>query len=90
MKFATATSWHIPGIPDENVYPVGTCKSPKLCVSRTQFPLAPQFAITTHVAQGQTIKAGVMTDLCIEPTEIHLQFTSRLPVSKDVNDVRSY
>ena len=29
--------------------------------------LAPQFAITAHVAQGQTIKEGVMTDLCIGP-----------------------
>jgi hypothetical protein len=36
-------------------------------VSRTQFPLAPQFAITAHVAQGQTIKEGVLTDLCIGP-----------------------
>ena len=42
-------------------------RSPKLRVSRTQFPLAPQFAITAHVAQGQTIKEGVTTDLCIGP-----------------------
>ena len=77
VKFETATSWQIPGMPDSNVYPVGPCrrvwyldwqrKSPKLRVSRTQFPLAPQFAITAHVAQGQTIKEGVMTDLCIGP-----------------------
>ena len=77
VKFDTATSWQIPGMPDSNVYPVGPCrrvwyldrqrKSPKLRVSRTQFPLAPQFAITAHVAQGQTIKEGVMTDLCIGP-----------------------
>ena len=59
------------------MYPIGTCKrvwyldrqrkNPSLRVSRTQFPLAPQFAITAHVAQGQTIKEGVMTDLCIGP-----------------------
>ena len=77
VKFETATSWQIPGMPDSNVYPVGPCrrvwyldrqrKSPKLRVSRTQFPLAPQFAITAHVAQGQTIKEGVLTDLCIGP-----------------------
>ena len=77
VKFDTATSWQIPGMPDSNVYPVGPCrrvwyldrqrKSPKLRVSRTQFPLAPQFAITAHVAQGQTTKEGVMTDLCIGP-----------------------
>ena len=73
----TATSWQISGVPDANVYPVVTCRrvwyldrqrrSPKLRVSRTQFPLAPQFAITAHVAQGQTIKEGVTTDLCIGP-----------------------
>ena len=78
VRFETATSWHVPGLPDANVYPVGTCRRvwyldrqrqrPKLRVSRTQFPLAPQFAITAHVAQGQTIKEGVMTDLCIGPT----------------------
>ena len=75
VKFETATSWQIPGMPDSNVYPVAPCRrvwyldrqrqSPKLRVSRTQFPLAPQF--TAHVAQGQTIKEGVMTDLCIGP-----------------------
>ena len=77
VKFETATSWQIPRMPDSNVYPVGPCrrvwyldrqrKSPKLHVSRTQFPLAPRFAITAHVAQGQTIKEGVLTDLCIGP-----------------------
>ena len=77
VKFDTATSWQISGVPDANVYPVVTCRrvwyldrqrrSPKLRVSRTQFPLAPQFAITAHVAQGQTIKEGVTTDLCIGP-----------------------
>ena len=77
VKFETTTSWQIPGMPDSNVYPVAPCRrvwyldrqrqSPKLRVSRTQCPLAPQFAITAHVAQGQTIKEGVMTDLCIGP-----------------------
>ena len=36
-------------------------------VSRTQFSLAPAFAITAHVAQGQTIPEGVLTDLCVGP-----------------------
>ena len=68
VKFETATSWQIPGMPDSNVYPVGPCrrvwyldrqrKSPKLRVSRTQFPLAPQLAITAHVAQGQPYRSG--------------------------------
>ena len=58
VRFETATSWHVPGLPDANVYPVGTCRRvwyldrqrqrPKLRVSRTQFPLAPQFAITAR------------------------------------------
>ena len=24
VRFETATSWHVPGVPDANVYPVGT------------------------------------------------------------------
>jgi hypothetical protein len=78
VQFQTTTTWQIQGVPDANVYPVSTCRrvwyldrqrrSPKLRVARTQFPLAPQFAITAHVAQGQTIKEGVLTDLCIGPT----------------------
>ena len=74
VKFVTTTAWEIDGLP-ANVYPVVTCKRvwfldrqrqyPQLRVWRTQFPLAPAFAITAHVAQGQTIVEGVMTDLCI-------------------------
>jgi hypothetical protein len=77
VKFDTAECWQIDGVPEENVYPVATCKrvwyldrqrkNPQLRVSRTQFPLAPAFAITAHVAQGQTIPEGVLTDLCVGP-----------------------
>ena len=66
VKFDTATSWQIPGMPDSNVYPVGPCrrvwyldrqrKSPKLRVSRTQFPLAPQFAIKRMLRKGKPSK----------------------------------
>ena len=69
VQFQTTTTWQIQGVPDANVYPVSTCRrvwyldrqrrSPKLRVARTQFPPAPQFAITAHVAQGQTTKEGV-------------------------------
>ncbi|CAK9098247.1 unnamed protein product [Durusdinium trenchii] len=75
IQFQTATTWHISGMPDANVYPVAPCKRvwfldrqkkyPQLRVWRTQFPLAPAFAITAHVAQGQTIVEGVITDLNI-------------------------
>ena len=40
---------------------------PRLRVRRQQFPLAPGFAITAHVGQGQTIREGVITDLCLGP-----------------------
>ena len=33
-----------------------------------QWTSSTQFAITAHVAQGQTMKGGVLTDLCIGPT----------------------
>ena len=48
VKFETATSWQIPGMPDSNVYPVGPCrrvwyldrqrKSPKLRVWGRSWP----------------------------------------------------
>ena len=51
-------------------------KNPQLRVSRTQFPLAPAFAITAHVAQGQTITEGV---LCVglggNPFTAYVAFT---------------
>ena len=39
--------------------------NPQLAISRRQFPLAPAFASTAHSAQGQTIRQGVIADLCI-------------------------
>ena len=54
-------------------------KHPQLRVWRTQFPLAPAFAITAHVAQGQTIPEGVLTDLCVglggNPFTAYVAFT---------------
>ena len=89
VKFETAEGWQIEGVPENNVYPVATCtrawfldrqrKNPQLRVSRTQFPLAPAFAITAHVAQGQTIPEGVLTDLCVglggNPFTAYVAFT---------------
>ena len=75
VRFQTTATWHLTGLPEANVYPVPTCKRvwfldrqkkyPHLRVWRTQFPLAPGFAITAHVAQGQTVSEGVTTDLNI-------------------------
>ena len=89
VRFDTTERWQIEGVPDSNVYPVATCKrvwfldrqrrSPQLRVWRTQFPLAPAFAITAHVAQGQTIPEGVLTDLCVgfggNPFTAYVAFT---------------
>ena len=36
-----------------------------LKIKRRQFPLAPAFAITSHAAQGQTLKKGAVVDLRI-------------------------
>eukprot|EP00438_Fugacium_kawagutii_P012955 Skav231714 [mRNA] locus=scaffold1306:362022:371836:+ [translate_table: standard] len=73
VRFDTGASWHIEGIPETNVFPVTLQKhawfldhqrkQPKLRIWRKQFPLAPGFAITAHVAQGQTIAEGVIADL---------------------------
>ena len=89
VRFDTIAPWHLDGIPEPNVYPVTTCKRvwfldrnrkhPQLRVWRTQFPLAPAFAITAHVAQGQTISQGVITDLCLShngnPFTAYVAFT---------------
>ena len=39
--------------------------NPMLKIKRRQFPLAPAFAITSHAAQGQTLKKGAVVDLRI-------------------------
>ena len=76
-------------MPDSNVYPVAVCKRtwwldskrkyPQLRVVRKQFPLAPQFAITAHVGQGQTLHEGVVADLCVgdngNPFTAYVAFT---------------
>ena len=75
VRFKTSTAWRIDGLAEDNVYPVAPMRrcwyldrqrrKPELRVTRTQFPLAPGFAITAHVAQGQTIREGVIADLCL-------------------------
>ena len=77
VKFETSICFQIEGLSEPNVYPVSATKRtwfldrqrahPSLRVRRKQFPLAPGFAITAHVAQGQTIREGVITDLCLGP-----------------------
>ena len=76
--FETAQTWRIEGMPDANVYPVPPIrkpwfldrqrKTPQLQVNRTQYPLAPGFAITAHIAQGQTLHEGVIADFNISNT----------------------
>ena len=92
VRFQTTATWHLTGLPEANVYPVPTCKRvwfldrqkkyPQLRVWRAQFPLAPGFAITAHVAQGQTVSEGVTTDLNIglsgNPFTAYVAFT-RVP-----------
>lgn len=77
VKFDTTHPFQIDGLSEPNVYPVCATQRtwfldskrarPRLRIRRTQFPLAPGFAITAHVAQGQTILEGVLTDLCLGP-----------------------
>ena len=75
VRFKTSTVWRIDGLEEDNVYPVAPMRrawyldhqrrKPELRVTRMQFPVAPGFAITAHVAQGQTIREGVIADLCL-------------------------
>lgn len=40
-------------------------QAPQLRVTRQQFPVAPGFAVTAHIAQGQTLREGVIADFNI-------------------------
>ena len=75
VQFETAKTWRIEGLLHDNVFPVTAQrkpwfldrgrKKPRLRITRRQFPLAPGFAITAHVAQGQTLRDGVIADFNI-------------------------
>ena len=75
VRFKTSTVWRIDGLEEDNVYPVAPMRrawyldhqrrKPELRVTRMQVPVAPGFAITADVAQGQTIREGVIADLCL-------------------------
>ena len=75
VQFETSKTWRIEGLLHDNVYPVAPQrkpwyldrgrKNPRLRITRRQFPLAPGFAVTAHVAQGQTLRDGVIADFNI-------------------------
>ena len=75
VQFETVKTWRIDGLLHDNVFPMTAQrkpwfldrgrKSPRLRITRLQFPLAPGFAITAHVAQGQTLRDGVIADFNI-------------------------
>ena len=79
VKFSNAdgseVDWKLPGLAENGLYPIVSKKgswyldrgrqSPRLRITRSQFPLAPAFAMTAHAAQGQTLKSGAIVDLCI-------------------------
>ena len=73
VRFETRTRWTIPGIDEENVFPVSVQSglwfldagraNPQLKVTRYQFPIAPDFPDTFYGAQGSTIEPGVIVDM---------------------------
>ena len=73
MRFHTRTEWQLPGLTEKNVFPVGVARkpwyldagraNPQLKVTRGQFPLAPDFAGTTHALQGYTAEHGAIVDV---------------------------
>ena len=86
VRFQTRTRWTIPGVDAENVFPVSVQSkewfldagrtTPKLKVTRYQFPLAPDFADTFHGAQGSTAEPGVIPDLCgVDPLAAYVGMT---------------
>ena len=75
VQFETTKTWRVEGLLHDNVFPVTALrrpwfldrgrKNPRLRITRLQFPLAPGFAIKAHVAQGQTLRDGVIADFNI-------------------------
>lgn len=73
VRFQTRTEWQLPGFHQKNVFPVSVARkpwyldagraNPKLKVTRSQFPLAPDFAGTTHALQGCTTEHGAIVDV---------------------------
>jgi len=63
VRFETRTQWTIPGIDQENVFPVSVQSgmwfldagraNPQLKVTHYQFPIAPDFADTFYGGQGE-------------------------------------
>ena len=80
VQFHTRTEWQLPGINEKNVFPVALARkpwyldmgrtNPKLKVTRTQFPLAPDFAGTTHALQGCAAEHGAIVDIPANPDPI--------------------
>ena len=86
IRFQTRTRWTIPGVDEENVFPVSVQSKqwfldagrldPKLKITRYQFPLAPDFADTFHGAQGSTAEPGIIADLCgVDPIAGYIGMT---------------
>ena len=80
VRLQTRTEWQLPGIDEKNVFPVRLARkpwyldagraNPKLKVTRSQFPLAPDFAGTTHALQGCTAEHGAIVDIPANPDPI--------------------
>ena len=78
VKFETSTPFQITGLSEPKripcvcdktnlVFGSAQRKFPRLRIRRAQFPLVLGFAITAHVGQGQTLREGVIADLCLGP-----------------------
>jgi hypothetical protein len=63
--FATANSW------TRTIKRDGKTRS--LSYQRRQLPLVPAYCMTTHSAQGQTLRDGVITDLSAPPFSVDAQ-----------------
>ena len=101
VKFPEA-KWELDGINEPGVYPIHPVKrewyldhgrdSPTLKVQRTQVPLTPGYAMTTHSSQGKTLKA-VLLDLAFDaraPSTIGLVAATRVRSREDVLILRPF
>ena len=101
VKFPDA-EWMLDGINELGVYPICPVKRewyldhgrdrPTLKVQRTQVPLTPAYAMTTHSSQGKTLKA-VLLDLAFDkraPPTIGLVAATRARSREDVLILRPF
>ena len=87
VRFETRATWRLDAVGENNVFPVAVSRkawfldcgrnNPKLKITRSQYPLAPDFAGTAHALQGSTTEHGAIIDVegNVDPLGVYVGMT---------------